>query len=1002
MPTDVRVIGAFLLALSVGYLLTPVAMRVAVRTAFFDHPAGYKGHTAPTPYLGGAAVLVAFCLAATIATPQIGRFLPVVVGACVLWAVGTVDDRKTVPPAHRVVVEMVVASSLWAVGWGWSLFSDDVLNLVLTNLWTVGIVNAFNLMDNMDGAASSVAAASALGIAVLALTAGDDGTAITALALCGACLGFLPHNLKTPARIFLGDGGSMLIGFVVATLAMRVPALDHSLKWSAGLAAVLLVGLPILDTTLVTISRRRRRVPLLKGGRDHLTHRLLRPLRSARLVAGTLAAVQGGLALTAVIASHLGPAQLATLTAIYLVLGAVTVLLLERAAGASLAWEGGGGVGPHATPAVPAAPGRRALSMHALLLSVIALACGVSVFFGGFYAFSTWGPIALVVLTLFFGLFLAERVAPRGPALFALLGLVGLWGWSLLSTRWSESVDRALTESNRWMLYIALFAALLLLLKDRRLARIVLAVITASIVAVALYVVATMVFGDGQALFLGGRLNKPLGYVNSQGLYFLLGFWPLVAVAEHSRRALTSCLAVAGATLLAALLVLSEARGVALALVVSAAVILILVPGRRRRAWVLLAVAAGVVAVAPSLFDVYRLGTGGQAVAGSTIRHAGELAVLVAALAGLCWAGATTALSAVASRRPEARRHIALASTSTLIALAILGSGLALASASRIAHRVDIEAHAFVHLQGSSGDTRLASGGGNRYDYWRIAFNEFRAQPLRGVGAGNYDKGYFLQRRTTEDIRQPHSMELQALAELGVVGVLGLGCFVFSVLFGLHRRARRGRADHADRLVAVAAGGAFVAWTAHASVDWSHLLPGVAGLALCFAALLVAPLTDSKRKGGPDTERGSQAPSRRWPILAVRSVVSVSVALAALTIVRPLLADYYRRDAATALVRNPSRALAGSNESLAFDDRPLPTYYLKAAAFGRLGNYEAARGTLLEAARLEPHSFVTWALLGDLAMRHGDNRAAQVSYRRALGLNPREPGLVSGVRAAGP
>lgn len=122
-----------------------------------------------------------------------------------------------------------------------------------------------NLMDDLDGAASTVTAGSAAGIGTLALAEGDTGLAAVAFALCGACVGFLPYNLADPARIFLGDGGSMPLGMLIAGLAMG--AAGHAgLDGSALLTAGLLAGLAILDTTLVTVSRWRRHVSLLTGG----------------------------------------------------------------------------------------------------------------------------------------------------------------------------------------------------------------------------------------------------------------------------------------------------------------------------------------------------------------------------------------------------------------------------------------------------------------------------------------------------------------------------------------------------------------------------------------------------------------------------------------------------------------------------------------------------------------------------------------------------------------
>ena len=156
---------------------------------------------------------------------------------------------------------------------------------------------------------------------------------------------------------------------------------------------------------------------------------------------------------------------------------------------------------------------------------------------------------------------------------------------------------------------------------------------------------------------------------------------------------------------------------------------------------------------------------------------------------------------------------------------------------------------------GGQSDTRFLSGGGYRYDYWRVAWKEFSSEPLRGLGAGNYPRDYFLERRTSEDIRQPHSLPMQTLAELGIVGGLLLATFLAAVVAGLWRQSRRARRSLTRRMVAVAAGGAFVAWFMHTSVDWLHNIPGVTGVALCAAAALLAPWSRSVRTMAFTTSR---------------------------------------------------------------------------------------------------------------------------------------------------
>jgi UDP-GlcNAc:undecaprenyl-phosphate/decaprenyl-phosphate GlcNAc-1-phosphate transferase len=271
------------------YLLTPVGIRLAVKTSFFDLPAGYKGHKRPTPYLGGTAIMAG--LLTGIAAGGLHRhYAPIVVCAVVVWAMGTIDDKVNLPIVLRVAVEVAIGVTLSVTGLGWNVFHEGVADGALTVFWVVGVMNAFNLMDNMDGAAATTAAASAAGAAAIALMSGQRGPATLCLATAGACVGFLPRNMAKPAKVFMGDGGSLPLGLLVASLAMTTVTREY-LGPKGVVIGALLVGLVIFDTTLVTISRTRAGRSVFTGGRDHTTHRLAKvvgsPLRVALTLAGT-------------------------------------------------------------------------------------------------------------------------------------------------------------------------------------------------------------------------------------------------------------------------------------------------------------------------------------------------------------------------------------------------------------------------------------------------------------------------------------------------------------------------------------------------------------------------------------------------------------------------------------------------------------------------------------------------------------------------------------------
>jgi UDP-GlcNAc:undecaprenyl-phosphate GlcNAc-1-phosphate transferase len=272
------------------YLLTPLAIRLALRTGFVDKPAGYKGHTQPTPYLGGCAITIGV-LAGALVSGIPSRYVLVIACVMAVWLLGTIDDKVNLPIVVRLAVEVGIGIALSETGLGWGVFHEGVADAALSVLWVVGVMNAFNLMDNMDGASATVAAVSSLGVGTLALMAGRPGLAPLCFATAGACAGFLPRNLANPARIFMGDGGSLPVGLLVAATTMNAVNRDY-LGPSGVVIGALLVGLVILDTTLVTISRSRAGRPMLSGGRDHLTHRLANRLGTPRRVALTLAVTQ--------------------------------------------------------------------------------------------------------------------------------------------------------------------------------------------------------------------------------------------------------------------------------------------------------------------------------------------------------------------------------------------------------------------------------------------------------------------------------------------------------------------------------------------------------------------------------------------------------------------------------------------------------------------------------------------------------------------------------------
>ena len=610
-----------------------------------------------------------------------------------------------------------------------------------------------------------------------------------------------------------------------------------------------------------------------------------------------------------------------------------------------------------------------------LLAAGTGLFAGLSPVWGGAYSIGVWGWIALLALAGLPALLVGASRLPARRALVCVVALALVAAWSALSASWAESVDQAMTEASRWGAYAAVLACLVFVLaRERRLAWIMLGSLAAGVTCVAAGIVVEMASGRSE-LFLGGRLNEPLGYVNGQAGHLALGFWPLVAVAERGRGAALRGLAAAGATLVLCLLVATQSRGVAIALFVSAALVLAAVPGRRTRVWALAVVGGGVGAVGGALLDI---GSGEDAV-----RQAGALALVAAGAVGLVWAAAIAATTAAARRDRRVAAGLSGLSSVGVAAIAVVGVAAAAIATPTLIDRGDRELSAFTSLERTDlGEGRFLSGGGNRYDYWRVAVEELAEQPLIGAGAGNYDLGYFLRRRTSEDIRQPHSIELQALAELGVIGFVPLALVLVLGLVGAASSGRWRRSEPLPPSLAVAAGGAFVVWLVHTSVDWLHVLPGVTMGALIGLAVLLVPW-----KGAWDV---AWSPRRR---LAIVGAISLAVALATVSVSRQLIGETLRARAQDKLIADPAAAIDEAGLSLAVNPESVPAHYVQAAGYARLGRYVDARTVLLDAIDREPRDFVTWTLLGDLALRRGDLEEARRTYSFALRLNPRDPEL---------
>ena len=331
---------AFCIALLASLTLTVPVRALALRVGMVDLPGPRKVHLQPIPLLGGLAMYGGVVLGVLFLFngPARAQIAGILAGATLIAAVGILDDRGWLHHQVKLFIGMPLAAGILLVsGIRAQVFSTlfggrtgDLLDIVLTVLWVVGITASFSILDHMDGLCAGVAAMASAFFALLAYLNGQTLVTVLAAAILGAAAGFLRWNFK-PAKIFMGDGGAMFLGFIMATLGLKL-RLEQPNPLSAWIVSLLVLGATIFDTTLVTISRSRRGLlPFAAPGKDHTAHRLANlglGQRGAVLAMYILGAVSGTLAL--VVNYQSIPVSLGVLgIALLAALGAITYL--ERA-----------------------------------------------------------------------------------------------------------------------------------------------------------------------------------------------------------------------------------------------------------------------------------------------------------------------------------------------------------------------------------------------------------------------------------------------------------------------------------------------------------------------------------------------------------------------------------------------------------------------------------------------------------------------------------------------
>ncbi len=266
-----------LVALTFSIVVTPLVRRLALRVGVVAVPRTRDIHVAPVPLLGGAAIYLGFVLALLLLGDRayIRELVAILLGATLVSLFGLADDRWGLGAAAKMGGQALAAVVLLLGGTQVQLFAQPWLNWAITVVWVVGITNAVNFLDNMDGLSGGVATVASAFFLLLAAMNEPRQVLVGAMAaaLLGACVGFLRYNLN-PATIFMGDTGSLFIGFILAALAIKLRFLSNIplVTWMVPLCVL---AVPIFDTCLVVVARLRRGVnPFTTAGKDHLSHRL--------------------------------------------------------------------------------------------------------------------------------------------------------------------------------------------------------------------------------------------------------------------------------------------------------------------------------------------------------------------------------------------------------------------------------------------------------------------------------------------------------------------------------------------------------------------------------------------------------------------------------------------------------------------------------------------------------------------------------------------------------
>jgi len=633
---------------------------------------------------------------------------------------------------------------------------------------------------------------------------------------------------------------------------------------------------------------------------------------------------------------------------------------------------------PPAASAPALAAGRFLTAREALPALALGL-LGLGLAFDGYFLLRHWAPVALVVTTA------VAVIGIRGIPRPLLPGICLSWGYVVLSgvsTLWASLPSAAVEGGARTALGVGLLSLPLVCLYSRRSARLTAGLIVAGLGLATAVTLVWLLTGDGVSLILAGRLAEPIGYRNGTAAFFAMAAVPLIcAAASRTTPVAARSLAFGLAVAALGLAFLTQSRGVLLAGALGMAVAIALGPDRVRRTYAAIASAGFVALISSRLLEPYDRFVDARVTDPVAIEHAARALALTAAVGVVLMLVAAVLDRGLRADAEVLTRRVRRVALAALAAGAVVGAAGAIVAIGNPVSFADRKLDEFTATQPAvaTGATRLGSVSGQRYDLWRVAWEEFEDRPLAGVGEGSFATGWFLWRTNDRNLTSAHSLPLGIAAELGIAGLI-LACAAFlALLVPLLRRwsaVSDGDARWASAMIAIAA----VA-LGQAMVDWIWTIPLIAGIAaLAFGTALALVVA-------------RDAQPARVPSIPVVAVTAIAI-LATVVTSTLFLGDAFERKARAArLDGDAAGQLSAARDAHRFLPWHSSPHHLAAGALEALGRPVEARRELRVAIDLEPDNFVNYALLGDLEVRAADRSAAKRWYGEALRRNPRDVGL---------